>query len=86
MSGGACSASQLVCLAASCTAPHSLGPPHPPLVCLTLGPKLTFLTLLSLTVRCSLSQLANGFVESPAEAFPEGRLVAGQVLSVEGDK
>jgi hypothetical protein len=37
-------------------------------------------------VRCSLSQLANGFVEAPAEAFPEGRLVAGQVLSVEGDK
>lgn len=35
---------------------------------------------------CRLSQLADGFVEAPAQAFPEGRLVAGQVLKVEGDR
>ncbi len=33
-----------------------------------------------------LGQLSDGFVEQPADAFPEGRLVVGQVLSTEGGK
>lgn len=35
---------------------------------------------------CRLGQLADGFVEQPADAFPEGSLVVGQVLSTEGGK
>jgi len=30
--------------------------------------------------------LSDGFVEQPAAAFPEGQLVVGQVLKVEGAK
>lgn len=35
---------------------------------------------------CRLSQLADGFVDKPAEAFPEGRLLVAQVLKAEGDR
>ena len=35
---------------------------------------------------CRLGQLSDGFVEQPADAFPEGSLVVGQVLNTEGGK
>ncbi len=50
-------------------------------VCATLSPPST-----SGCSLCRLNQLADGFVEKPAEAFPEGRLVVGQVLKAGGSK
>lgn len=39
-----------------------------------------------LDARVKLSALADGFVEDPAKAFPEGRLVRGRVVAVDGSR
>ncbi|KAL4451480.1 hypothetical protein ABPG75_007142 [Micractinium tetrahymenae] len=51
------------------------------------GPPGVFVCLArNLDARIRLNQLADGFVERPAEVFPEGRLVVAQVLKAEGDR
>ncbi len=39
-----------------------------------------------LDARVKLSALADGFVEDPAAAFPEGRLVRGRVTAIDGSR
>ena len=39
-----------------------------------------------LDARVKLSALADGFVEDPAVAFPEGRLVRGRVTAIDGSR
>ena len=49
--------------------------------------KGVFVALASdLDAHIRLSNLADGFVENPSEAFAEGQLVSGRVLSVVGSR